>query len=140
MGPLIDKVADIVAGVQGIQAVHQSSRATLTNTPAAVIEAVCEGQQWERELGSQTLRLELRLSVAILEALPSDPALVPAVRDRVMTLARACRAALVADPSLEGACLTSRVKRTDFSYTSIGGVDHAQAMTLLEAVKEQELQ
>jgi hypothetical protein len=137
MGPIIDKVAAMVAGVEGIQAVHQSSRSPLTDTPAALIEAVCEGQQWEQELGSQALRLELRLSVAIVEALPSDPAQVPAARDRVMALARACRAALAADPSLDGGCLTTRVKRTDFSYSSINGGDYAQALTLLDAVKQQ---
>ncbi len=139
MGPLIDQVAAIVAGVQGVAAVHQGSRQPITDTPAALIEAVCEDQAWERELGAQSLRLELRLSIAVVGALPADPAQVPAARDLVMSLARACRAALAADPTLNGACLASRVRRSDFAYVAIGGVDYAQAQTLLEAVKEQTL-
>ncbi|MCE1171624.1 MAG: phage tail tube protein [Azovibrio sp.] len=93
MGPLIAQAADILAQVPGIQAVRQSSRAVLGDTPAALLEAVCENEQWERELGASSLTLEARLSFAIVEPLPSDPALVPATRDQVMALARACRAA-----------------------------------------------
>ncbi|CAO0821628.1 hypothetical protein DFAR_2500025 [Desulfarculales bacterium] len=104
MGPLIDKVAVIVAGVKGIRAMHQGSRQPLGSTPATLIEAVCESQQQEQKLGSQTMRLELRVSTAIVEALPSDPAQVSATCDQVM--AHACRAALAADPSLDGGCLT----------------------------------
>ena len=137
MGPLIDQVSTIVAAVNGIQAVHQGSRQPLTTTPAALIEAVCESQPWERELGSQALRLELRVSITILGALPADSALVPAARDQVMSLARACRAALAADPTLDGHCLGSSVKRTDSSYVSIAGQDYAQPLTQLEAFKEQ---
>ncbi|MFH1060009.1 MAG: hypothetical protein V1797_15205 [Pseudomonadota bacterium] len=69
MGPLIDKLAALAAGVSGIQAVHQDARQGLTATPAAVIEALCEGEQWEREPGGAPLRMELRLSLNILEAL-----------------------------------------------------------------------
>lgn len=139
MGPLIAQVADILAQVPGIQAVRQSSRAALGDTPAALLEAVCENEQWERELGASSLTLEARLSFAIVEPLPNDPAQVPATRDRVMALARACRAALAVDPSLNGACRTSRIKRTDFSYATLDGVVCAQALTILEAVQEQAL-
>ncbi|MFH1057792.1 MAG: hypothetical protein V1797_03805 [Pseudomonadota bacterium] len=139
MGPLIDKLAALAAGVSGIRAVHQDARQGLTVTPAAVIEAVCEGEQWERELGGAPLRLELRLSLNILAALPAEPGEVAAARDQVLALARACRTAIAADPTLDGGCLGSLVKRTDFSYVTTGGQDYAQALTLIEAVKEQSL-
>lgn len=139
MGPLIDKVAEIAGTVPGVAAVHQNSRAALGDTPAAIVEAVCEGEHWERELGGGVLRLESRVSLSLVVALPGDEAGVGAARDQALDLARACRVALDADPTLAGLCAGGKVGRADFSYITRAGADYAQAQLLLDAWREVEI-
>ena len=136
MGPLIDKIATIIGGVSGINAVYKNSRLTISSTPCAVIEAVCEGEEWEKELGSGTLRLRMRVSVSVLDDVPGEEAQITTARNLVLSLARDCCREFADDPTLDSGCLSSQVERTDFSYEIIGGTDYAQARMLLDAIDQ----
>jgi hypothetical protein len=60
-------------------------------------------------------------------------------RDQAMALARDCRVALEAEPTLDGLCAGLKVGRADFSYVSRAGADYAQASLLLDAWREAQI-
>lgn len=118
--PLIAAVVQVLEGVDGLQEVHDNGLALPTTSPCAAVEWAAEGEADPAEFGGGPLDLDVTLSVSVLAKVRRDSE-AAAARDQVAGLARAARKALLADPTLGGACQGSRLAHTEFGYLKIGG-------------------
>jgi|Deesub1362A_J573_1020465.scaffolds.fasta_scaffold01721_3 hypothetical protein len=135
---LIDAVAAIAEGVEGVLVVHRSSYERVQLTPAVAVELLSLQEDEPRELGapSEPRRLMVRLSVVVLDRFQPDAAAAVSARDNVVDIQGRLRRALEDDPSLGGAALSSFTRRTRFGWETIGGAHFVVAAVLLDALVE----
>lgn len=138
MSSLVDAVADLLEGLEGVAEVRRYGLGAPKQSPALVVDLVSEVEDDPQELGAESLILRQTVMVSAVVRV-THLSLAPAARDLALTLARGARRALAADPTLGGACLTSRAGETEHAYPKIDGQDYSLAVTPIEALIEEAL-
>lgn len=115
--------------------VHDNGLAVPKETPAALVDLATVEDAEPGELGND--KTDTTKNYIISLVVKAEPGATGAARDSAADIARRVRKALRADPTLGGACQTSRLEPTEHAYVKVGGQDYARALIGLTVLVEE---
>ena len=132
---LVDGVVQLLQGVEGLAQVIPNAAELPNQSPAAMVDLKVMREDEPEEMGPDQPAIYNIVGVVLAVKYGHDNE-ASAARDTLVGLVRAAWAVLRQDPTLGGACLSSRVRPAEFGYHKMGGGNWAGAVLLIHCLEE----